>query len=58
VWYDNPDEEKAKAAPSASAQTKETGKAATGGFFPGSQDPTKAFDEEVETLPGGEATPD
>lgn len=54
MWYDNPEEEKAKAAPSASAQTQEAGKA----FFPGGQDPTKAFDEEVETLPGGEATPD
>lgn len=53
MWYDNPDEEKTKSAP-----TQEAGKAAASSLFPGGQDPTKAFDEDAEELPGGEATPD
>jgi molecular chaperone GrpE len=51
VWYDNPEDEKNKSC-------KEPRKVSTNSVFPGSQDPTKAFGEEVEELPGGEATPD
>ncbi|MEW6516951.1 MAG: nucleotide exchange factor GrpE [candidate division FCPU426 bacterium] len=56
MWYDNPEDEAPKSAPHPQAQ--EHGKVATNNPFPGSQDPTKAFGEEVEDLPGGEATGD
>jgi len=54
VWDDNPEAAKTTSAPPA----QDPGKSSANPVFPGSQDPTKAFGEEVEELPGGEATPD